>query len=502
MTERALLLILDGFGERDAYDDNAVHLADMPNYNYWREQGVFNLLQTSGSDVGLPGGQMGNSEVGHLNIGAGRVVKQTLVRITDAVENGSLTQHPALVKMAQDLDSSNCLHLIGLVSDGGVHSAMMHLKAAVLAAQSLGVQRIAFHALTDGRDTASDSALGYLDDLDQVLVDGAYLATLGGRYFAMDRDRRWDRVHKAWRVIVEGKGVQVASYRDAILGAYAQGQTDEFVEPVVVSSTPIVDGDAVWFLNFRADRVRQFAAALTKPEEEGCFQREIPKLSSCLSMVKYRQDLDLDVLFEPEIPNSTIGQVIAEHELSQLRIAETEKYAHVTYFLNGGSEAVFAGEDRVLVESPREVATYDQKPQMSAPEVTDQLVQALGAQKYDLIVCNYANPDMVGHTGNLDAAVQALEAVDECLGRVLPVAIDKGYGVLVCADHGNIEQMRTAEGKPHTQHTTGPVPIVLIGMGAAGVKSGSLCDLAPTILDYMGVPQPMEMTGKSLLERA
>ena len=502
MAEKALLLILDGFGERDAADDNAVHLAAMPNYNHWREQGVFSQLRTSGSDVGLPDGQMGNSEVGHLNIGAGRVVKQTLVRITDAVENGSLERHPALVRMAQGLDSGRCLHLIGLVSDGGVHSAMMHLKAAVLAAKNLGIRRIAFHALTDGRDTASDSALGFLDELDSVLTEGAYMATLGGRYFAMDRDQRWDRVRKAWRVIVEGKGTRAASYRDAIRTAYAQGQTDEFVEPVVLSSTPIVDGDAVWFLNFRADRVRQFAAALTRHDEEGCFHRNIPKLSSCLSMVRYRHDLDLDVLFEPVIPEATIGQVIAEHGLSQLRIAETEKYAHVTYFLNGGSEAVFTGEDRVLIDSPRDVATYDQKPEMSAPEVTDQLIKALNSQKYDFVVCNYANPDMVGHTGNLEAAVQALTAVDECLGRILPVAIEKGYGVLVCADHGNIEQMRTLDGKPHTQHTTGPVPIILIGMNATAVKEGALCDLAPTILHYMGVEQPAEMTGQSLLERS
>ncbi len=502
MTRRALLLILDGFGERDAADDNAIHLAGMPNYKQWREQGVFSQLDTSGSEVGLPDGQMGNSEVGHLNIGAGRVVKQTLVRITDAVNNGSLEQHPVLERMAQRLDSTNCLHLIGLVSDGGVHSAMQHLKAAVSAAKSLGVERIAFHALTDGRDTAADSALGFLDELNDVLTDGAYLASLGGRYFAMDRDRRWDRIQKAWRVIVEGKGIEASSYREAIAKAYGRGETDEFIEPVVLSSSPIVDGDAVWFLNFRADRVRQFAAALTKTDEEGCFQRRIPLLSSCVSMVKYRHDLALEVLFEPVIPQSTIGQVIAENGLAQLRIAETEKYAHVTYFLNGGSEAVFSGEERVLIDSPRDVATYDQKPEMSAPEVTEHLIRALKSQRYDLIVCNYANPDMVGHTGNLEAAVEALHAIDDCLGRVLPIAMDNDYGVLVCADHGNIEQMRTVDGKPHTQHTTGPVPIILIGMNASAVRAGSLCDLAPTLLDYIGVDQPMEMTGKSLLERA
>jgi 2,3-bisphosphoglycerate-independent phosphoglycerate mutase len=501
MTQRALLLILDGFGAREAADDNAIHLAGMPNYKRWCQQGVVNQVFTSGAHVGLPDGQMGNSEVGHLNIGAGRVVKQTLVRITDAIERNALVEHPVLIQMAEDLAPERCLHLIGLVSEGGVHSAMEHLQSAVRTAQDLGVRKIAFHALTDGRDTAPDSAAGFVRQLESYLGDGAYLATLGGRYFAMDRDQRWDRVEKAWQVIVEGKGPQLGSAQEAIEAAYQRGQSDEFIDPVTLTPTPVLDGDAVWFLNFRADRVRQFAGALTKVDEPGCFQRRLPKLSSCVGMVEYRRDLDLSVLFEPVIPEVTIGELVAQKGLQQLRIAETEKYAHVTYFFNGGTEDVFDGEERVLIDSPREVSTYDQKPEMSAPEVTDRLVEALESGRHHLIVCNFANADMVGHTGNLDAAVEAMRALDQCIERVLQAAQVNGFGVLMSADHGNIEQMRTSEGKPHTQHTTGPVPLALIGMGAASADEGALCDLAPTILDHMGIEIPDQMTGKSLLVR-
>ncbi|MEE2835826.1 MAG: 2,3-bisphosphoglycerate-independent phosphoglycerate mutase [Myxococcota bacterium] len=501
MENRALLLILDGFGLREAAEDNAIHLAGMPRYHDWRNQGVCSRIFTSGAHVGLPDGQMGNSEVGHVNIGAGRVVKQTLVRISDAVAQNQLPHHPHVQRLAQRLEPGNCLHLVGLVSDGGVHSAMAHLKEAVRTAQRLGVERIAFHALTDGRDTPPDSAKRYLDELSEVLVDGAFLATVGGRYFAMDRDRRWDRVARAWEVIVEGRGPRAESIDAARERAYATGQTHEFIEPVVLEAAPILDGDAVWFLNFRADRMRQFAGALTRPDEEGCFARRLPALSACVSMIRYRQDLEVDVLFDAEVPSQTIGELVSERGLEQLRIAETEKYGHVTYFFNGGSEQVFDGERRVLIDSPRDVATYDLKPQMSAPEVTDRLIEALDAQRYHLLVCNFANPDMVGHTGNLEAAVEAMRALDQCLDRVLRAAQRGGYGVMITADHGNIEQMLTDEGKPHTQHTTGPVPLVLIGMGAAAVRDGALCDLAPTLLDYMAIPQPDEMTGQSLLER-
>jgi 2,3-bisphosphoglycerate-independent phosphoglycerate mutase len=501
MVNRALLLILDGFGEREPAADNAIHLAGMPNYQAARARGVASRVFTSGAHVGLPDGQMGNSEVGHINIGAGRVIKQTLVRITEAVQNNRLIEQPALQAMAADLPPGNTLHLIGLVSDGGVHSAMSHIKAALDCAAQLGVKRIAFHALTDGRDTAPDSASGFIAELEAALPASAFLASIGGRYYAMDRDQRWDRVEKGWRVMVDGIG-PIASGAQAVIDAsYEDGKSDEFLVPTRLENAPIMDGDAVWFLNFRADRVRQFAAALTKADEPGCFKRKIPILSSCVGMIQYRGDLGLDVLFEPLIPDRTIGELIAQTGLAQLRIAETEKYAHVTYFFSGGIEAPFAGEERLLIDSPREVATYDQKPQMSAPEVSDKLVAALSSKKHHLIVCNFANPDMVGHTGDLAAAIAAMCALDECLGAVLDAAERNGYGVLISADHGNIEQMRTAEGKPHTQHTTGPVPLLLIGMGAAAVRQGALCDIAPTLLDYMGLEKPAEMTGQSLLVR-
>jgi len=308
-------------------------------------------------------------------------------------------------------------------------------------------------------------------------------------------------VQKAWEVVVEGRGPCAASAQEAIQHGYARGESDEFLTPTCVRPSPIEEGDAVWFLNFRADRVRQFAAALTKVDEEGSFEREIPLLSSCVGMVQYRHDLELDMLFEPLIPRHTLGELIAQKDLQQLRIAETEKYAHITYFFNGGIEEVFAGEERILIASPREVTTYDQKPQMSAPEVSDALVRAIRSEVFHLVVCNFANPDMVGHTGDLDAAIAAMRALDRCLGSVLEAAHEHGYGVLISADHGNIEQMRTEEGKPHTQHTTGPVPLVLIGMGAAAAREGALCDLAPTLLDFMGLEQPAVMTGTSLLVR-
>jgi 2,3-bisphosphoglycerate-independent phosphoglycerate mutase len=408
---------------------------------------------------------------------------------------------PGLIKLAANLAEDATLHLIGLVSDGGVHSAMEHLCAALSAAAELGIEKIAFHALTDGRDTAPDSAPRFIAELEAALPAGAFIASLGGRYFAMDRDRRWDRVERGWRVIVAAEGEAVGSAQEAIKQAYDRGESDEFIAPTVVRRAPIRDGDAVWFLNFRADRVRQFAAALIDDDEPDCFGRSLPTLSTVLGMVPYRADLAIETLFKPQRPEATLGALIAAAGLRQLRIAETEKYAHVTYFFNGGSEQEFAGEDRILVPSPRAVATYDLQPQMSAPEVTDRLVAAIASETYHLIVCNYANPDMVGHTGNLGAAVAAMHALDECLGRTLQAASDHGYGVLISADHGNIEQMRTADGKPHTQHTTGPVPLILIGMNAAAAKSGSLSDLAPTILDHMGLEQPPQMSGHSLLVR-
>jgi 2,3-bisphosphoglycerate-independent phosphoglycerate mutase len=501
MVKPALLLILDGFGERSAAEDNAITRASMPNYKAARAAGVTGRVLTSGEDVGLPPGQMGNSEVGHLNIGAGRIIKQTLVRIDEAIAADEMIERPELRALASRLDPKRTLHLIGLVSEGGIHSSMSHLKAALGCAHRLGLRKIAFHLLTDGRDTAPDSALRFVSELQESLPKGAFFASLGGRYFAMDRDQRWERVQRAWAVIVDGEGASAESAQQAIHDAYERGETDEFIEPTVLTKAPMEDGDAVWFLNFRADRVRQFAAALTLENEPGCFARRLPLLSSVLGMVPYRSDLELESLFEPPLPKQTLGEIIADQGLAQLRIAETEKYAHVTYFFNGGIEQGFDGEERILIPSPRDVPTYDKKPEMSAPEVSRRLIEAISSEIFSLIVCNFANPDMVGHSGNLRASILAMEALDGCLGKVLGAAKTHGYGVMISADHGNIEQMRSADGKPHTQHTTGPVPVVLLGMDAAAVDNGLLSDLAPTLLDYMGVDKPVEMSGRSLLVR-
>ncbi|MEC7751464.1 MAG: 2,3-bisphosphoglycerate-independent phosphoglycerate mutase [Myxococcota bacterium] len=499
MTRPLLLVILDGLGEREAADDNAVTQAHMPTFERLRNEGLVSFLKTSGDAVGLPDGQMGNSEVGHLNLGAGRVVDQVSVQITKTIQQGELSKHELLRDAASSLAvNGGTLHLIGLVSGGGVHSRMDHLIGAAEAAANLGIERIAFHALTDGRDTAPKSATLWIQQLESSLPKGAYIASLGGRFFAMDRDQRWERVEKAWAAIVEAKGASGTSAQDVLDHAYNQGETDEFITPHHLVGAGIRDGDAVWFLNFRADRVRQFAAALTQDNEPGCFDRRRPNLTACLGMVDYRHDLSLSTLFPKTIPAVTMGEVIAEHGLGQLRIAETEKYAHVTYFFNGGDETQFVGEERILVPSPRDVKTYDQKPGMSANEVTERLIAALKTQRYPFCLVNYANPDMVGHTGVMSAAIEALETVDRCLDEVVTAAREAGYAVVVTADHGNIEQMKREDGSPHTQHTTRPVPFILLDFEADHVESGALCDVAPTCLHQMGLTIPDAMTGSVL----
>lgn len=499
MTRPLLLVVLDGFGEREANPDNAITTAHMPNFNRCRKEGLFSLLQTSGVAVGLPDGQMGNSEVGHLNLGAGRVVDQISVQISKTVAAGQLPSRPELGQTVAGLKANGgTLHLIGLVSGGGVHSRMEHLIGAARAAVDLGLERVAFHALTDGRDTAPTSGIKWLEQLESRLPDGAYLASIGGRFYGMDRDQRWGRIAKAWETMVEAKGPRGSSAHDVLTKAYAAGETDEFLTPHHLQGNGIQDGDAVWFLNFRADRVRQFAAALTDAEEPGCFQRRQPKLSACFGMVEYRHDLKMGVLFPRAIPVQTMGEVVSRQGLAQFRIAETEKYAHVTYFFNGGDETQFPGEKRLLIPSPRDVETYDQKPAMSAAEVTDQLIEALDSNQYAFCLVNYANPDMVGHTGIMAAAVEAMEALDGCLERLITAARRAGYAVAITADHGNIEQMTRADGSPHTQHTTGPVPLILLDFAAEALEDGALCDVAPTCLHEMGIEIPQAMTGRVL----
>ena len=504
-----MLVILDGFGWREDTADNAVRLARTPNFTRLWQQGPHAFLRTSGADVGLPDGQMGNSEVGHLNIGAGRVVMQDLPRISAAVADGSIARAPALTALIGKLKTSGGVcHLLGLVSPGGVHSHQDHAAALAHILAAAGVPT-RLHAITDGRDTPPQSAAEDLARLAAALPAGVPVATVIGRYFAMDRDHRWDRVAAAFATLQDAQGPRFATPEAAIRAAYAAGKFDEFVPPAVIGDYGgMRDGDGILCFNFRADRVREILAALLDPGFDA-FPRRRVAFAAAAGMTQYSTDLDrfLATLFPPEALANILGEVVAAAGRTQLRAAETEKYPHVTYFLNGGRETPFPGEDRILVPSPK-VATYDLQPEMSAPELTDRVVAAIASGKYDMIVLNYANPDMVGHTGSLPAAIRAVETVDTALGRVAAAIAAPGDGqggaLLVTADHGNCELMRDpATGGPHTAHTTNPVPLLLTG-GPAGqrLRDGRLADLAPTMLALMGLPQPAEMTGRSLLAPA
>lgn len=501
-----LLLILDGWGYREAREDNAIALAEVPNWRRMWAERPHALIHTSGMKVGLPEGQMGNSEVGHMNLGAGRVVYQELTRIDKDILDGGFQANPALRKACLAAAAAGrTLHLLGLLSPGGVHSHQDHLFAMIRMAGELGVQRIAVHAFLDGRDMPPRSAEPSLQALESVCaeVPGAALATVGGRYFGMDRDQRWDRVSKAWQCIVHGWAEQRAeSGLAALAAAYAREENDEFVCPTLIGQgCPIEDDDAVVFLNFRADRARQFAACLALDSFDGFDRGRRPRLSALVSLTEYSAELPLEVAYAPSTLQDTLPDVVSKAGLTQLRIAETEKYAHVTFFFSGGVEAVYPGEERILVPSPK-VATYDLQPQMSCPEVTEKLVKAIVEQRYDLIVCNIANPDMVGHTGVLEAAIQAAESVDLALGAIEQAILQVGGALLITADHGNLELMRDEEtGQPHTQHTTGPVPLVLVGRDHVLRDDGALCDLAPTVLELLNLPKPAAMTGHSLLAR-
>jgi 2,3-bisphosphoglycerate-independent phosphoglycerate mutase len=504
----AVLCVLDGWGYRPDQADNAIALADTPNFDGMMRECPHALLATSGRAVGLPEGQMGNSEVGHTNIGAGRLVMQDLPRIDEAVANDTLKEIPefqSLVAVAGM--ATGTVHLMGLISPGGVHSHQSHIAALARALSAAGL-KVNIHAFLDGRDTPPKSAQGFVEDFlaDLGGAENAQIVTVSGRYYAMDRDKRWDRVEKAYRAIVDAEGERLSDPRTAIDQSYNAGVTDEFVVPCVIGAyCGVNDGDALLFANFRPDRAREISTALLDPAFDGFERKRIPRFSAAAGLTVYSEPLRafMSALFPPQDITETIGEVFAERGLHQLRIAETEKYAHVTFFMNGGRETQFANEDRILVPSPK-VATYDMKPEMSAGEVTDKLVAAIGSGKYDLIICNYANPDMVGHTGILVAAIKAVEFVDSCLGRVRE-AVEKAGGVLlITADHGNIEQMRDPEsGEPHTAHTVLDVPIIVVGASntkrTISLHNGRLADVAPTLLDLAGVPQPPQMTGHSLL---
>jgi 2,3-bisphosphoglycerate-independent phosphoglycerate mutase len=495
-----MLVILDGWGWREAAADNAIRQADTPSFDRLM-QGPHAFLRTSGLEVGLPEGQMGNSEVGHLNIGAGRVVMQELPRIGLAIRDGSLARNPAVTGLIEALrKTGGTCHLMGLVSPGGVHSHQDH--AAALAGILADAQiPVAVHAFTDGRDTPPQSGAEDLERLQAALPERARIATVSGRYYAMDRDKRWERVEKAYCAIAEGKGVSMADAASAMDRAYGEGVTDEFVVPAVIANYKgMQDGDALLSFNFRADRIRELLAALLDPNFDGFARPRRIRFAAAVGMTRYSDALAplMQFVFEPQHMGNILGEVVSAAGLRQLRMAETEKYPHVTYFLNGGREEPYPGEERTMVPSPK-VATYDLQPEMSAPELTDRAVEAIGSGKYDLIVLNFANADMVGHTGSLPAAIRAVEAVDAGLGRIIDAIEKAGGALLVTADHGNAELMRDpVTGGPHTAHTTNPVPVMLLD-GTQGLQDGRLADLAPTLLALMGLERPTEMSGHSLL---
>lgn len=502
-----LLLILDGWGHREATADNAIALAQVPHWRRLLAECPHTLVHTEGKFVGLPDGQMGNSEVGHMNIGAGRIVYQDLTRVDAEIESGDFFRNPELLAACHAArDAGGTLHLMGLLSPGGVHSHEAHLFALIEMARREGVARVAVHAFLDGRDMPPKSAEPSLRALAEVMAQAgnAHLASVSGRYYAMDRDKRWERVEAAYRAMTEGVAEFCAADGLAALeAAYARGENDEFVKPTVIDgAAPMRDGDAVVFFNFRADRARQITAAFTVPGFDGFARPRAIALSRFVGMAEYAADLPAKVAYAPEDLRDTLGEVISAAGCTQLRIAETEKYAHVTFFFSGGREALLPGETRELVPSPK-VATYDLQPEMSCPELTDKLVAAIRGGAVDFIACNIANPDMVGHTGDLAAAIQAAEAVDTALGRLREAIEAVGGEMLVTADHGNLEMMRDPEtGQPHTAHTVGPVPFVYVGRKATLRAGGALRDIAPTVLQLMGLPKPAAMTGESLVRLA
>lgn len=497
-----MLVILDGFGMGDTLDTtNAVVQAKPEFFNSLWDKYPHTTLQASGMSVGLPEGQMGNSEVGHLNLGSGRIVYQDLTRITKDVENGDFYKRPVMQELYAHAKQSR-LQIIGLVSDGNVHCSLEHIKAVISGAKGLGIQEVYVHALLDGRDVPPQCAQTYLEDLESYMqhIGCGKIATVSGRYYGMDRDNRWDREQLAYDAIVCGKGEVADTACQAVKQSYDKNITDEFVVPTVIDKMGcITNGDAVIFCNFRPDRGRELTKALVQPEFDG-FERELLDIYMA-TMTKYEDGLPVHIVYEKDTLPSTLGEVLSVGGYRQLRIAETEKYAHVTYFFNGGKEVPFDGEDRILVPSPA-VATYDLQPEMSAPEITDKVVDAIHSKQYDVIILNYANPDMVGHTGNFEAAVKAIKSVDAGLARITEAIVSVGGQLLITADHGNAEVMVNHKtGKAHTAHTTNLVPLILVSdtHGDIHLREGKLCDIAPTILALAGIAQPSDMSGENLI---
>ena len=503
MKTPTILIIMDGFGLRGSDMGNAVHAAKTPVLDKLFAENPCSRLSASGLDVGLPAGQMGNSEVGHTNIGAGRVVFQDLPKITKAIDDGDFFQNPAYVKaMTAAKEAGKAVHIMGLTSDGGVHSHIEHMKAAVKMAHQLGCEKIYVHCFLDGRDVPPTSGKGYVAKMQQVCQQyGAQIATLSGRYYAMDRDTNWDRVEKAYSAMVYGESAEFnADPVDAVQKSYDAGVTDEFLIPVVCTRDACIsEGDACIFMNFRPDRAREITRTLVDPDFEGFQRRRGFFDTHFVCTTSYDATMpNVEVAFPKESLHNIFGQYISDSGLTQLRIAETEKYAHVTFFFNGGVEQTFPGEDRCLVASPK-VATYDLQPEMSAYEVCDKCVERIKSGKYDVIILNYANCDMVGHTGVFEAAVKAVETVDECVGRTVDAIREMGGIALITADHGNAEQMLQEDGKsPFTAHTTNLVPFCIVGADVK-LRDGRLADIAPTMLDLMGLEKPVEMTGESLI---
>jgi 2,3-bisphosphoglycerate-independent phosphoglycerate mutase len=508
-----VLAILDGWGHGEASQTNAITQACPPVMNALWQAYPHTLIQASGGDVGLPDGQMGNSEVGHLTIGSGRIIRQELVRISKAVKEGGLADNPALNALADRLlEEGGSLHLVGLCSDGGVHSHISHLGGLLLWAAGRGLRDVHIHAITDGRDTPPQSAIAFLDQIDaQIKAAGVgHISTLCGRYWAMDRDNRWDRTERAYRLLTEPAEASLLTAQQAVTAAYAAGIHDEFIEPLRLGPGVVGRGDGLICFNFRPDRGRQLMRALALERFEDFPRQRLTPLH-LVTFTQYEAGLPVAVAFPPESLDGLLGQVVSEHGLLQLRTAETEKYPHVTYFLNGGIEQPFPGEDRHLVPSPR-VATYDQSPEMSADLLTESCIASIKKGIYSLIVINYANPDMVGHTGQMEATKAAIATVDRCVGQLVEATNRKGGTVLITADHGNAEMMETKEGRPWTAHTTNPVPVILVegekrklpGRGAHALlrSGGGLADIAPTLLEILGLPQPARMTGCSLIEPA
>ena len=505
ISKKAVLIILDGYGIAPPSEGNAVYKANTPNLDRLFSENAYTTLQASGLDVGLPAGQMGNSEVGHTNIGAGRVVFQILPKMSQEIKNGKFFENKAYIKAMDDAKANGkALHIMGLLSSGGVHSHIEHIFAILDMAKQRGLGRVYVHCFLDGRDVAPKSGAGFVAELQKKCdeLGNAKIATLQGRFWGMDRDKRWDRVEKGYNAIVCGEGVRDSDAVHAVEASYANDVTDEFLEPVVVNADGVInEGDSVIFMNFRPDRAREMTWALNLPDFDGFARKKTVYPLSYVCTAQYDETLPLPIAYPPEEIDNTLGEYVSTHGLRQFRVAETEKYAHVTFFFNGGVEKQSPGEERCLVPSPKEFPTYDLIPQMSAVKVADKCIEAIASDEYALIVCNFANCDMVGHTGVMAAAVTAVETVDACMGRIMAeVAKHPDTVLLVTADHGNADCMFDASGKVNTAHTTNPVPFTVCMPGIALRDGGRLADIAPTILHVMGLEQPKEMTGECLIK--